>query len=151
MTMTTNISSTPSLGTHPTLTPAQGYAADITPTLAWQWMQSREAVLVDVRTDAERAWVGEVPGAVAVQWKLWPGMASNPEFDAQLRAAIPEGTKAMMLCRSGVRSIAAAQRATELGLEAYNILEGFEGDPNHQAQRNKAGGWRFYGLPWHQS
>ena len=43
-----------------------------------------------------------------------------------------------MLCRSGVRSIAAAQRATELGVEAYNILEGFEGDRDERwATREK--------------
>jgi rhodanese-related sulfurtransferase len=50
-----------------------------------------------------------------------------------------------------VRSIAAAQRATELGLEAYNILEGFEGDPDAQAQRGHKGGWRRRGLPWRQN
>jgi rhodanese-related sulfurtransferase len=56
-----------------------------------------------------------------------------------------------MLCRSGVRSIAAAQRATELGLQAYNILEGFEGDPDEQAHRGQKGGWRMRGLPWQQN
>lgn len=130
---------------------AQGYAGDIAPHLAWQWVQSGLAVLIDVRTDAERAWVGQVPGAVAVAWKQWPDMAMNPHFDAQLKSAIPAGGKAVMLCRSGVRSIAAARRATELGITAYNILEGFEGDPNGQAQRGKLGGWRWHGLPWSQS
>jgi sulfur dioxygenase len=56
----------------------------------------------------------------------------------------------LMLCRSGVRSIAAARRATELGLEAFNILEGFEGDPDALAHRGRKGGWRFRGLPWRQ-
>ena len=56
---------------------AQGYAGDVSPALAWQWVQAGQAVLVDVRTDAERAWVGEVPGAVAVAWKQWPGMADR--------------------------------------------------------------------------
>jgi hypothetical protein len=50
-----------------------------------------------------------------------------------------------------VRSIAAAKRATELGLAAYNILEGFEGDPDAQAHRGRKGGWRYHGLPWRQS
>jgi len=108
-------------------------------------------VLIDVRSDAERAWVGEVPGAVAVAWKQWPGMAMNPDFDAQLRAAVPAGGAAVLLCRSGVRSVAAAQRATQLGITAYNILEGFEGDLNSQAQRGQRGGWRYRGLPWRQS
>jgi rhodanese-related sulfurtransferase len=142
--------------THPSVEhacppPADGYAGDISGALAWQWVQNGEAVLVDVRTDAERAWVGFVPDAVAVAWKQWPGMAMNPDFDAQLQAAVPEGKKVLLLCRSSVRSVAAAKRATELGLQAYNILEGFEGDPDEHAQRNRRSGWRFNGLPWRQS
>ena len=130
--------------------PAEGYAGDVSPRLAWQLAQAGEAVLIDARTDSERAWVGYVPGAAAVAWKQWPGMAMNADFDAQMRAAVPEGAGAVLLCRSGVRSIAAAKRATELGLTAYNILEGFEGDPDDNGQRGKKGGWRFRGLPWRQ-
>jgi sulfur dioxygenase len=92
-----------------------------------------------------------VPGSVALAWKQWPGMAMNPNFDAGLKAAVPEGKKVVLLCRSGVRSIAAARRATELGLEAYNILEGFEGDPDQHAHRGAKGGWRLHGLPWRQN
>lgn len=130
--------------------PAEGYAGNITPQLAWSWVQAGEAVLVDVRSDAEREWVGFVPGAVGLAWKQWPGMAMNPDFDAGLRAAVATGQKTVLLCRSGVRSIAAARRATELGLEAYNILEGFEGDPDELAHRGRKGGWRYHGLPWRQ-
>lgn len=130
--------------------PAEGYAGNVSPQLAWHWVQAGEAILVDVRTDAEREWVGKVPGAVAVAWKQWPGMAMNAAFDEMLRAAVPQGGKAVMLCRSGVRSVAAARRAAELGIEAYNILEGFEGDPDANGQRNRVGGWRFHGLPWNQ-
>mgnify|MGYP003606190437 FL=1 len=130
--------------------PATGYAGDVPAELAWQWLQSGEAVLVDVRTDAEREWVGKVPGAIAVAWKQWPGMAANPNFDEQLRAAVPEGKKVVLLCRSGVRSVAAAQRATGLGIEAYNILEGFEGDVDANGQRGCLSGWRKRGLPWNQ-
>jgi sulfur dioxygenase len=129
---------------------SEGYAGDVSAPLAYQWMQSGEAVLIDVRTDAEREWVGFIPGAVALAWKQWPGMAMNSVFDEALRAAVPPGKKAVMLCRSGVRSIAAAKRATELGLEAYNILEGFEGDPDEHAHRGHKGGWRHQNLPWRQ-
>ena len=128
--------------------PADGYAGNVSPQLAWQWVQDGQAVLIDVRTDAEREWVGYVPGAVAVAWKQWPGMAMNASFDEHLRAAVPAGGKAVLLCRSGVRSVAAAKRAAELGVEAYNILEGFEGDVDGNGQRNRLGGWRFRGLPW---
>lgn len=126
------------------------YAGDVTPELAWQWAQEGRAVLVDVRTDAEREWVGFVPGAVPAAWKQWPGMQPNPAFDDQARAAAEGGRPLLMLCRSGVRSIAAAQRATALGLTAYNILEGFEGDPDEHAHRGTQSGWRWRGLPWRQ-
>lgn len=135
-----------------TIVPANGYAGDIGVRLAWHWVQNQQAVLVDVRTDAERAWVGQVPGAVAIAWKQWPDMAMNPDFDAQLLALAQRapGAKIVLLCRSGVRSVAAAQRASQLGLEAYNILQGFEGDANAQGQRGQLGGWRYQGLPWSQ-
>ena len=133
--------------------PAEGYAGDIAAELAWTWVQNGEAVLIDVRSDAERDWVGYVPGAIGLAWKQWPGMALNPAFDAGLQAAAAAtpGKKLVLLCRSGVRSIAAARRATELGLTAFNILEGFEGDADAQGHRGHKGGWRYRGLPWRQN
>jgi rhodanese-related sulfurtransferase len=130
--------------------PQDGYAGDVSPQLAWQWVSRGEAVLVDIRSDAEREWVGFVPDAVPVVWKQWPGMAMNTSFDEQIQGAAG-GKAVVLLCRSGVRSIAAAKRATELGLKAYNILEGFEGDPDGSAQRGRRGGWRYRGLPWRQN
>ncbi len=135
-----------------TIRPANGYAGDIAPQLAWHWVQNGQAVMVDVRTDAERAWVGQVPGAVPLALKQWPGMAMNPDFDARLQAIAAQAgdKKIVLLCRSGVRSVAAAQRAAQLGIAAYNILQGFEGDADANGQRGKLGGWRFHGLPWSQ-
>ena len=133
----------------PSKTAAAGYAGDVSPALAHAWWRAGEAVLVDVRTDAEREWVGFVPGAIAVAWKQWPGMAMNADFDSALLAAAGD-KKVLLLCRSGVRSVAAAKRATELGLQAFNILEGFEGDHDSHAQRGHRGGWRLSGLPWRQ-
>jgi rhodanese-related sulfurtransferase len=130
--------------------PAEGYAGDISPELAWRWWRAGTAVLVDVRSEAELAWVGFVPDALTVPWKQWPGMAPNPQFDSAIAAAAG-GKRLLLLCRSGVRSIAAARRATELGLVAYNILEGFEGDLDAQGQRGQLQGWRRRGLPWRQS
>ena len=134
-----------------TVRPAEGYAGDVSPQLAFDWWQSGEAVLVDIRSDAERAWVGFIPGAVDLAWKQWPGMVANPAYDDGIVAAVPKGKKVVLLCRSGLRSIPAAKRAAELGLEAYNIMEGFEGDPNSYAHRNSLAGWRYRGLPWRQN
>jgi rhodanese-related sulfurtransferase len=131
--------------------PASGYAGDVTPEQAAQWVATGEAVLVDVRSHAEREWVGYVPGSIGIEWKQWPSMALNPTYDEAVRAAVPPGKKAVMLCRSGVRSIAAARRATELGIESYNILEGFEGDADEHGHRGRKGGWRLRGLPWKQT
>ncbi len=131
--------------------PVASYAGNISAELAHQWMLSGRAILVDIRSHAERAWVGFVPDALGIEWKMWPGMVANPNFDAELKAAVPAGSQVMMLCRSGVRSIPASERAQSLGYTAYNILEGFEGDPDGLAHRGKKGGWRFRGLPWRQN
>jgi sulfur dioxygenase len=132
---------------------AAGYAGDISPATAYAWWQAGEGVLVDIRTDAEREWVGFVPKAAVVAWKQWPGMAINPNYDAEVKALAQanEGKPLLMLCRSGIRSIASAKRATELGFVAYNILEGFEGNPDAKGHRNSFEGWRARGLPWVQN
>jgi sulfur dioxygenase len=131
--------------------PAHGYAGDVLPQVAFQWWQQGIAVLVDIRSDAEREWVGFVPGARVVAWKQWPGMAISPDFDDAIAQAVPPGKKALLLCRSGIRSIAAARRATQLGLEAWNILGGFEGDADSSGHRGHLEGWRMRGLPWRQT
>jgi glyoxylase-like metal-dependent hydrolase (beta-lactamase superfamily II)/rhodanese-related sulfurtransferase len=131
--------------------PAAKYAGDISAELAHQWMLSGRAALIDIRSHAERAWVGFLPDVPSIEWKMWPGMVMNPNFDAELKAVAPVGATVMFLCRSGVRSIAAAERAQSLGYTAYNILEGFEGDPDDEAHRGTKGGWRYRGLPWRQN
>jgi len=131
------------------------YAGAVTPDEAWTILQADpNVILVDVRTNAERDWVGKVdiPAAQhqAVQWNLYPGGTPNPEFMAQLRALAPQQNHILLfLCRSGVRSRHAAKLATENGyLESYDILEGFEGDKDALGHRKTVGGWCKMGLPW---
>lgn len=126
---------------------------EVTPEQAFAWQRSGEAVIVDVRTEAERTWVGLVPGSLGLSWLNWPGMQVNADFDAAIQsiAAHHPGKKLLFLCRSGVRSIAAAQRAGELGLDhCYSILEGFEGALDEHQHRGQVNGWRYRGLPWVQ-
>ena len=127
------------------------YAGAVTPAEAHKMMQGG-ARLVDVRTKPELLYVGKVPGTLAIEWQTYPGGRENPEFIAELAAAVPKDTPVMFLCRSGVRSNAAAEAATRAGWkEAYNILEGFEGDKDAEQHRGNVGGWRKAGLPWTQS
>jgi rhodanese-related sulfurtransferase len=127
------------------------YAGALLPAEAHQLMQAG-AKLVDVRTKPELAYVGKIPGSLAVEWQTYPGGRENPEFLAELAAAVPKDQPVMFLCRSGARSNAAAEAATRAGWkEAYNILEGFEGDKDANQHRNTVGGWRKAGLPWTQS
>ena len=135
------------------------YAGDLTPQQAWDLLTSdQSAVLVDVRTDAEWRYVGipdsaQIDGRAAlVEWVSYPAGRPNPQFLKQLaEAGVTAGRPVVFLCRSGVRSVAAAQAATAAGLgPAYNVLEGFEGDVGPDGHRGHSG-WRAAGLPWRQA
>ena len=130
------------------------YAGAVTPEEAHSLLQANANVkLIDVRTQAERDWVGRVilPDAqhLAAQWTLYPGGAPNSEFLRQLEQQAKRSDTLLFLCRSGVRSRYAAKLATENGFEhCFDILEGFEGDRNEQGHRKSIAGWCMKGLPW---
>ncbi len=134
--------------------PGQPYAGAVTPQEAYALVQADPRVkLVDVRTNAERDWVGKVtlPAAQhgAVQWSTWPGGVPNPDFVAQLAGFAGKDDVLLFLCRSGVRSRHAAAAATANGFgHSYDILEGFEGDKDADGHRKTVGGWCKAGLPW---
>ncbi|WP_062519513.1 rhodanese-like domain-containing protein [Demequina silvatica] len=134
------------------------YAGDLTPHEAWELLETEPgAILVDVRTEAEWRYVG-VPDASSlgkqaalIEWVSYPAMARNEQFLAQLEATgVRPGQPIVFLCRSGQRSIGAAQVATAAGLgPAYNVLEGFEGATDEHGHRGWQG-WKGAGLPWQQ-
>ncbi len=134
------------------------YAGDVTPPEAYAAATGPgEALLVDVRTTAEWAYVG-IPdltasgrGVALVEWSRFPGGSVNDRFVEELRAAgLQPGQPVYFICRSGVRSVAAAEAATAAGLgPAYNVLEGFEG-PLDAAGHRSVAGWKNNGLPWRQ-
>ena len=127
------------------------YAGDLAPATAWEHIAAG-ATLVDVRTEGEWAHIG-VPDISAlntepvfIQWNLSNG-SNNPQFLEQLQAVVPTERPLVLLCRSGVRSIAAAEAATAAGYTAYNVLEGFEGQPDRFGDR-VLNGWKNRNLPW---
>jgi rhodanese-related sulfurtransferase len=135
------------------------YAGDLSPTETYHLLtEEPEAVLVDVRTAAEWAYVG-LPDLAAlgrevirIEWVRFPDGAPNPTFLSQLiDAGITPDRPVAFLCRSGVRSGAAATAATTAGYaRAYNVSEGFEGHVDGAGHRG-VGGWKASGLPWRQS
>ncbi|MFI5781030.1 rhodanese-like domain-containing protein [Nocardia sp. NPDC051570] len=138
------------------------YAGDITPQQAWELLRDNSnAVLIDVRTEAEWRFVG-VPDTAGIdrptaliEWVDSSG-SPNPQFTDQLRQVLADraadsDAPVIFLCRSGQRSIGAAKTATAAGYEpSYNVLEGFEGPLDADGHRGGAG-WRALGLPWRQS
>ena len=134
------------------------YAGDVDPADSYAALQSDpDAVLVDVRTSAEWSYVG-LPDlsqigkrVIPLEWQRFPDGALNGSFVEQLReAGVGEGAPIYFLCRSGVRSAAAAAVATAAGLgPAYNVSDGFEGPLDQDGHRAVAG-WKAVGLPWRQ-
>ena len=129
------------------------------PAEAWKILaDDPKAVLIDVRTTAEWVYVGQADisslskETVLLEWKVFPAMESNPEFVGELSAKISDKDAPLLfLCRSGVRSKAAAITMTAEGYATcYNIATGFEGDKDSDGHRGHVGGWKVEGLPWMQ-
>lgn len=132
-------------------------------TEVWERLKSEpDAVLVDVRTQAEWTFVG-LPDLTAlgkrpllVEWQSFPGGQANPSFAQQLEAelaamAAGPDTSIFFICRSGSRSLSAAQAMAAAGYcGCQNVADGFEGPCDEARHRGSAGGWKANGLPWSQ-
>lgn len=123
----------------------------IYPSEAWILLRERRALLIDVRTAEERRFVGRVPQTPHIPWKSGPEMAQNPKFVQDVEAVAHKDDVILLLCRSGVRSALAAEALSQAGFtNAFNVLEGFEGELDSHQQRGTYNGWRYAGLPWIQ-
>lgn len=132
---------------------------NITAKEAYKFLKdNKNILLIDVRTTAELAYVGE-PDLFGCKAKLlfcpiyeFPHMELNSEFESSVEAAISDSNyeELYFICRSGVRSNIAAQIFERKGYKCYNISDGFEGEPNKLGHRNTIGGWKFSQLPWRQ-
>lgn len=136
-----------------------GYAGDISPKQAWELLAGNpKAVLVDVRTDAEFAYVGNPDlsslgkQVLRAYWKVFPAMEINPDFVAEVdSSSVDKDAPLLFICRSGQRSRDAAIAMTAAGFkECYNVAGGFEGDKDATGHRGTVNGWKVDGLPWVQ-
>jgi rhodanese-related sulfurtransferase len=132
---------------------------DISPQESYQALKSdSDTILVDVRTDAEWNFVG-IPDLseagkqpVLIPWQLYPSMQVNGAFIEHLRrAGATPLSKLYFLCRSGARSLAAAQAAQAAGFpNSFNVADGFEGPVDAEGHRGRTAGWKASDLPWRQ-
>lgn len=140
-----------------------GYLGDISPEEAWDLMSSESgAVLIDVRTAAEWAFVGvpDLSGINAallrVEWQSYPSMQVDPRFSQTLQEALHAAgsgpdSALFFLCRSGARSAAAAAAMTGAGYSrCFNVAGGFEGMRDEAGHRGTIEGWKAANLPWVQ-
>jgi rhodanese-related sulfurtransferase len=132
---------------------------DVAPQRAWQALsENPNAQLVDVRTDAEWTYVGlpELSSVnkrvLLIPWQAFPTGAMNPQFLQQLGSTgLTEAHDIYFICRSGARSLAAAEAARAAGYaKVYNVADGFEGPPDALGHRGTLAGWKASGLPWRQ-
>jgi rhodanese-related sulfurtransferase len=134
---------------------------EISPSEAWEILQSKpDTVLLDVRSRMEFEYVGHVADAIFVSLREPPGWNNDPAFVANVISMLkdmqagkdPKELSILAMCRSGARSMIAAEELTNSGFKnVVNIAEGFEGDKDENNHRNSINGWRFRGLPWVQS
>ena len=134
-----------------------GFKGDVSAREAWDALvEAGQAVLLDVRSAAEWAFVGG-PDLVSlgkevikIEWQRFPGMLPNEDFvDEFLALGIDKENPVYIICRSGVRSRFAAIELATQGYATYNVADGFEGQLGPEGHRG-LGGWRALGLPWRQ-
>jgi len=92
------------------------------------------ALMVDIRTESDRAVEGEIPGAVVIdrtvlEWRL------DPTSPSRLEQAKDHEIRVIVVCAEGYSSSLAAASLQELGLvNATDVIGGFEA-------------WKAAGLP----
>ncbi|HYM96578.1 MAG TPA: rhodanese-like domain-containing protein, partial [Candidatus Sulfotelmatobacter sp.] len=95
---------------------------------------ARGALLVDTRTDSQRASDGEIPGALVIdrtvlEWRL------DPASPSRIPQATGHDLRAIVICNEGYSSSLAAASLQDIGLvNATDVIGGFQA-------------WKAAGLP----
>lgn len=136
---------------------------DVPVRATWERLKADpKAVLIDVRTRAEWAYVGTpdlstlAKRLMLVEWNTFPDNRANPAFVEQLTSMLRDAgadhdTELFFICRSGARSLQAAKAMISAGFRrCHNVAEGFEGPLDPTRHRGTQSGWKAEGLPWIQ-
>jgi rhodanese-related sulfurtransferase len=91
------------------------------------------AILIDIRSDAQRAADGLIPGVSFVprnvlEWRL------DPESDHRDRELARRDRQVILICNEGCQSSLAAAMVRRFGVDATDVIGGFQA-------------WREAGLP----
>ena len=125
---------------------------NVGPQQALDRLSAPRTFLVDVRSVAEYVFVGHPVKAYNVPLSFWSEdeqkLVPNDHFVADLQARFQPDDTLIFICRSGGRSLRAAQAAQGAGFKkAVNVTDGFEGKKDGQG-RFTIGGWKPAGLPY---
>ena len=138
---------------------------ELNPEQVWEVLtQDPDTALVDVRTRPEWTFVGGVDlrgidrQVIRIEWQTYPDMKINKSFSDQLLEKLDGDLpkKMFFICRSGARSLYAAQSFSQDMAHAgndvccFNVAEGFEGDLDEWGHRGSINGWKYRGLSWCQ-
>lgn len=140
---------------------------DISAQNAYSMLATGTAIMIDVRTPEEWAWVGHpgsnkegkgteiAPYVVNISWEIEkPGkgyelIQNNLFLRNVAKLNLPADIPIITICRSGGRSVAAALALESVGYtNLFNTLKGFEGGTDTAGYRTKYEGWKNTGLPY---
>ncbi len=131
--------------------PSHSKLTDLSPQEAYELVQQKDVLFIDIRAEIEHFFVGSPPNVINIPWQDAPDYEQNPDFLKEMKHVARLDQKVVLICRSGHRSIDAGNHLIEHGFtQVYHVNEGFEGDKNEEHHRSSVNGWRFRGLPWVQ-
>ncbi len=130
-----------------------------------KWKAAPDKVkVIDVRTPEEFAFVGHpemvwnIPLAFVIYQrkagKIEYGAKMNPDFVSLVQEVAKPTDTLLVMCRSGGRSAMAVNQLAAAGFKnAYNIIDGMEGDKVEDPEsvfdgKRMKNGWKNSGLPW---
>lgn len=131
----------------------------LSPKESYDFLQREpDACFIDIRSSMEYLFVGHPKGATHIAWIDEPDWEINPDFVKEVTRVAEQKSKGhakttpiVLICRSGVRTLEAAEALLEAGFSHItHVVEGFEGERDEDYHRSTVGGWRFHGLPWEQ-